>query len=707
VELRPRQDDTEGFQPRGAKPEGCRTIWIGWFRYRPEEQKIRDFFHDGPEVEEVVVATKKSTRGFYAHVTFPTTEDVDRACEKAGESCGDEKMRLDYAYMDKLHGDAGMEDKVDLKRYAPQNEKIEGGRTIFLGDMALGVSEDDVKALFEPTCGPIAMMRLQTNRLKNGQYGHVQFETPKGVEEAVKLAGQDVKGVRLRIDYAPDRPMAFKAAARAAEAAPLDTRTVYLGGLPEGVTDAEITAFMSTAGRVIDVRSGASGKFCHVEFDSSEGARNAVTQMNGKDFKGHPLKVDYAKQRDDSKPGGGRGGAGKAGPLAGGGLNLPGLPGMLPLAALGKGMPLGKGGMPLLNPAMAMAMMKGLPPPGMPLPGLPGGLLPGSAPSAALPKEGAPGKGKGGRGKDGLLPMDDRARDRDRDRDRRDRDRSRSRGRRGDPLDDYLTRDRDLDRFQELEDRRRALDDLERRQKELDQLDAFLASQRGKFGDLPPLPGDPLGFRDDPLRGLPPMDDLYGRDPYRLPPDPRFDPLYDRLDPRRDFDPLDRFDPRLDPRYDRLDDRRDLPFDPRFDRYPDDRLRDDVYGRLDPRDPLPDYGYPRDDRRDDYRDDFRDRDPRDIYDRRDDPRDLPPAPDPRDRDRSPLRALPPPDPRDRPDSRERDVRDPPPVDPQDRDLPPDPRDGRDAEGGDAREKSPPPDGKRASDMYRAYADEDQ
>ena len=104
---------------------------------------------------------------------------------------------------------------------------------------------------------------------------------------------------------------------------------------------------------------------------------------------------------------------------------------------------------------------------------------------------------------------------------------------------------------------------------------------------------------------------------------------------------------RLLPRYDRLDDRRDLPFDPRFDRYPDDRLRDDVYGRLDPRDPLPDYGYPRDDRRDDYRDDFRDRDPRDIYDRRDDPRDLPPAPDPRDRDRSPLRALPPPDPRDR------------------------------------------------------------
>ena len=42
-------------------------------------------------------------------------------------------------------------------------------------------------------------------------------------------------------------------------------------------------------------------------------------------------------------------------------MNLPGLPGMLPLAALGKGMPLGKGGMPLLNPAMAMAMMKGLP----------------------------------------------------------------------------------------------------------------------------------------------------------------------------------------------------------------------------------------------------------------------------------------------------------------------------------------------------------
>ena len=30
---------------------------------------------------------------------------------------------------------------------------------------------------------------LQTNRLKNGQYGHVQFENANGVDEAVKLAG--------------------------------------------------------------------------------------------------------------------------------------------------------------------------------------------------------------------------------------------------------------------------------------------------------------------------------------------------------------------------------------------------------------------------------------------------------------------------------------------------------------------------------------
>merc|ERR1719399_677419 len=132
---------------------------------------------------------------------------------------------------------------------------------------------------------------------------------------------------------------------------------------------------------------------------------------------------------------------------------------------------------------------------------------------------------------------------------------------------------------------RRRLDELDRRERELDRLDALL---RSRERDLPPLPPDLLGGRD-PFGGLPPLGDPldrlaferldrefgFGRglDPLGLPPDPRFDPLGLPPDPR---------------------------FDPRFDPYPPRDPRDlpplDPYGRdlppLDPRDlpPLDPYG---------------------------------------------------------------------------------------------------------------------
>ena len=53
--------------------------------------------------------------------------------------------------------------QVDLKRYAPQNEKIEGGRTIFLGDMALGVSEDAARP--RPLSPPIPPAHLKVKHL--------------------------------------------------------------------------------------------------------------------------------------------------------------------------------------------------------------------------------------------------------------------------------------------------------------------------------------------------------------------------------------------------------------------------------------------------------------------------------------------------------------------------------------------------------------
>ena len=100
---------------------------------------------------------------------------------------------------------------------------------------------------------------------------------------------------------------------------------LYVGNLSFTATEDELREHFGQAGTpgsvaiVKDRATGRSRGFAFVEMSSDGEAQKAIQDLDGKDFKGRPLRIDEAR----SRPGGGQGGAGgreRAGGWYGGGM---------------------------------------------------------------------------------------------------------------------------------------------------------------------------------------------------------------------------------------------------------------------------------------------------------------------------------------------------------------------------------------------------
>lgn len=155
------------------------------------------------------------------------------------------RIQLDYAYMDKVMTNPSAEANAPgrILRCKPKSVKPPGGHTLWLGDLSIDASEQDVIDLFEP-CGKIEMICLKVNQLRNGHFGHVKFFETEAVDKAAELAGSLLKGVPIRMDFAEDKPLAAYRAGKDSgppeTKRPDDCRTIWVGGLPTDVTEESI-----------------------------------------------------------------------------------------------------------------------------------------------------------------------------------------------------------------------------------------------------------------------------------------------------------------------------------------------------------------------------------------------------------------------------------------------------------------------------------
>jgi len=91
------------------------------------------------------------------------------------------------------------------------------------------------------------------------------------------------------------------------------TKRLYVGNLGWDVNDQELATAFSEHGTVVsasvisDKETGRSRGFGFVEVEDSD-AQKIIDSMNGLDWHGRPLTVSEAREREDSRGGGSRGG---------------------------------------------------------------------------------------------------------------------------------------------------------------------------------------------------------------------------------------------------------------------------------------------------------------------------------------------------------------------------------------------------------------
>jgi RNA recognition motif-containing protein len=104
-------------------------------------------------------------------------------------------------------------------------------------------------------------------------------------------------------------------------------KNIYVGNLVWDANQDDLYALFQSHGKVtraqviMDRETGRSRGFGFVEMENDGEADQAVTALNGADFRGRPLTVNEAKPREDRGGGGGGGGRGFGGPRGGGGGN--------------------------------------------------------------------------------------------------------------------------------------------------------------------------------------------------------------------------------------------------------------------------------------------------------------------------------------------------------------------------------------------------
>ncbi len=90
-------------------------------------------------------------------------------------------------------------------------------------------------------------------------------------------------------------------------------KKLYVGNLAFDVNDKDLEELFAQAGTcesvavITDRETGQSRGFGFVEMSSNSEAQAAMQQFDGQDFKGRALKVNEAKERDNSRGGGGGG----------------------------------------------------------------------------------------------------------------------------------------------------------------------------------------------------------------------------------------------------------------------------------------------------------------------------------------------------------------------------------------------------------------
>jgi len=162
------------------------------------EAEVRDFFKDCGTILSTECPMGEDGRSSgTAFVKFAKRSDLDAAIALDGQLWPGTERWL------KIQEGA---DKPSRSSFATEvGERPEGCDTVFVGNLPWDVEEEQMREIFS-AAGEVSSVRFATGEDGGFRgFGHVSFYDGNHVDAAVKLAGTQLNGRAIRVDFAPPR----------------------------------------------------------------------------------------------------------------------------------------------------------------------------------------------------------------------------------------------------------------------------------------------------------------------------------------------------------------------------------------------------------------------------------------------------------------------------------------------------------------------
>lgn len=192
-----RKPEEENGNNKKAKTEeggeGITKLFVTNLSFQVTEDDLREAFAEVGEVQSIDLFTDKQTGRSMgkAVVEFADAATAQEALALEGKEVAGRAIRVQ---LDKP--------REARSASAPSRGSGEPTATVFLGNLAFSIQDENVKDLFKD-CGDIKEIRWLNDR-ETGKFkgcGFVEFESVEAAEKAVAFNGSDVMGREIRIDF--------------------------------------------------------------------------------------------------------------------------------------------------------------------------------------------------------------------------------------------------------------------------------------------------------------------------------------------------------------------------------------------------------------------------------------------------------------------------------------------------------------------------
>ena len=205
-------------------------------------------------------------------------------------------------------GPADEEEEKPAASLQPEGDEDPNNMELFVKSLSFDTSEEGLRAHFEQF-GALTKVKLISSMGRSKGIGFVEFENFSDAKKALNESnGFWLDNRQISVEFSGAKP----ALGGPTSGAPGESDTVFCGNLGFHTDENAIYEFFGQAGSVKNVRiamgeDGRAKGFCHVEFESPDGA-SAAMGLAGQMLDGRVPRLDLSS--NNKRGGGDRGGRG-------------------------------------------------------------------------------------------------------------------------------------------------------------------------------------------------------------------------------------------------------------------------------------------------------------------------------------------------------------------------------------------------------------